>query len=341
MIKTEDIVEILRVKNNGYLYHRESQTIEFKKSYSFAALADYFRDFAAFSNNKGGYLIFGVTDSPREAVGLSNNSRDRFDDIDPERISGFLLDLFSGQIDWEQSLEEIDGKFFGVFKISQARVKPIIAKRDEGRDLKNGEIYYRYGGRTQKIRFPELEAIINKRVDQNNSQWMDLVTKIGKSGPENAAILDTERSVIEKGQSQILVIDDDLASKLTFIKEGEFNEKEGATTLQLVGDVKPIGQVEVVKRVKDNLIKRYPLSSREVASRVRDVCPDCSPNQVWRIMKETDIKNNYDYSAYNFRTKKHEDEFRETGRIRSSTASIFKNEAVDFIAEIWKQEKGH
>ncbi|WAC02164.1 hypothetical protein N7U66_20715 [Lacinutrix neustonica] len=53
---------------------------------------------------------------------------------------------------------EINNLNFGVFKITEANVKPIIAKKDEGKDnhIKNGEIYFRYGGRTQKIRFPNL-----------------------------------------------------------------------------------------------------------------------------------------------------------------------------------------
>src|SRR5690606_19908077 len=108
-------------------------------------------------------------------------------------------------INWEQGVFKINDKDFGVFRIYQASTKPIISKKDEGKDqlIKNGEIYFRYGGRTQKIQLPELEAIINKRVEQNNSQWLDLMSKIGKAGPEYAAILDTEKSVIEKGNSKL------------------------------------------------------------------------------------------------------------------------------------------
>ena len=89
----------------------------------------------------------------------------------------------------------MDTKSFGVFRIFEARTKPIIAKKDEGKDqiIKNGEIYYRYGGRTQKIQYAELESIINRRVEQNNKHWLDLMSKIATAGPQNAAILDTER----------------------------------------------------------------------------------------------------------------------------------------------------
>ena len=44
----------------------------------------------------------------------------------------------------------------------------------------------------------ELESIINRRIDQTNIKWQDLVKKIGIAGPENAAVLDTEKSVIIK-----------------------------------------------------------------------------------------------------------------------------------------------
>lgn len=252
MIEENHLAELLRTTTGGYLHHREGQELEFKEQFNLAGLADYFRDFAAFANNKGGYLIFGVTDTPRKLSGLSDAALEQFNKIDAEKITGFLLEIFSGNISWEQVNFEFKGKTFGVFRIYPATVKPIIAKKDEGKDqvIKNGEIYYRYGGRTQKIQFAELENIINSRIEHNNSQWLDLMSKIGKAGPNNAAILDTEKSIIEKDDAKILVVDEELAQKLKFIKEGEFVEKKGAAALKLVGDVVPIDKVEVIKKVK-------------------------------------------------------------------------------------------
>ncbi|MDA8571610.1 ATP-binding protein [Schleiferiaceae bacterium] len=312
MIEKSVIEEILRVSDSGYLFHREGQELEFKEQFNFSSLADYFRDFSAFSNNKGGYLVFGVQDSPRIPNGLSTNALEQFEKIDSEKITGYLLNIFSGNIDWEQAVFKIDNKYFGVFRIYKASTKPIIAKKDEGKDqiIKSGEIYFRYGGRTQKIQFPELEAIINKRVEQNNNQWLDLMSKTGKAGPENAAILDTEKSVIEKENSKILVVDEKLASQLKFIREGEFVEKKGATTLKLVGNVTPIDHVEVVKKVKEDLIKQFPFSATQLASEIKKVIPSSSKQDVWRIIGENDLKNNFDYSAYNFRNKQQEDNYK-------------------------------
>ena len=56
---------------------------------------------------------------------------------------------------------------------------------------------------------------------------MDLMKKIAKSGPQNAAILDVEKGIIEKDKAQILVIDDELTKSIKWIKEGNFNEKLG------------------------------------------------------------------------------------------------------------------
>jgi hypothetical protein len=343
MIEKSTIEEILRTTDSGYLFHREGQELEFKEQFNFSGLADYFRDFCAFSNNKGGYLVFGIQDSPRIPTGLSKSSIDQFERIDSEKISGYLLNIFSGNVSWEQAMFVIEGKAFGVFRIFEVSVKPIISKKDEGRDqiIKNGEIYFRYGGRTQKIQYPELEAIINKRVEHNNSQWLDLMSKIGKTGPENAAILDTEKSIIEKENAKILVVDEKLAAKLKFIKEGEFVEKKGATTLKLVGDVVPINRVEVIKKVKEDLIKQFPFSAQQLAGEVKKLLPDCSTNDVWRIIRENELKKNFDYSAYNFRNKQQEDDYKASGNVPSVCPSIYNKNAIDFIANIIRQEKNN
>jgi hypothetical protein len=336
MIYSRIIQEILRTRSNGHLFHREGQELEFKEQFNFGGMADYLRDFAAFANNRGGHIVFGVTDRPRRAKGLSSRSAENFERIDPERISGFLLDIFSPSIDWEQQSYEISGALFGVFRIAEARVKPVIAKKDEGKNgtIRNREIYYRYGGRSQKIQYAELESIINKRIQQNNDAWLDLVTKINHAGPNNAAVLDTEKSIIEKNDVQILVVDDALARKLRFIKEGHFDENLGMPTLKLIGDVVPMQHLEVIKRVRENLTKAYPLSATELADEVQNVNPEIKRSQIWDAIRENGLKENPDYAAYNFRNKRQEDEYRSTGVIASGTPTIYNQNAVKFLLNV-------
>ncbi len=329
------VEELVRLKGET-LFHREGQELEFKEQFNLAGLADYFKDFAAFSNNRGGFLIHGVKDSPRTLTGMSDKSIGHFEKLDPEKISSYLLETFSSSIRWESNLVEVGGVNLGVFRIYEALIKPVIAIKNEGKDqsIKNGEIYYRYGGRTQKIQFAELENIINKRIEWNNQQWLDLMSKIGKAGPQNAAILDTERALIEKDDSKILILDEKLSSKLKFIKEGQFVEKDGAATLKLVGDVVPVDRVEVVRRVKESLTKLYPLSAMELIPKVQGIYPDAKQSDVWKVIAATDIKNDTYYSAYNFRNKKQEDAFNELGVLPKSIPSIYNEKAASFIAKV-------
>jgi hypothetical protein len=342
MIDNSVVREYLRTTDASLLYHREGQELEYKEQFNFAGLADYFRDFAAFANNKGGYIIFGVSDAPRrQLVGLTDASFEQFDRIDPERITGFLLNIYSGNISWEKSTISFNEKHFGVFKINEAIVKPVIAKKDEGRDslIKNGDIYFRYGGRTQKIAYAELEAIINQRIEHINRQWIDLMSKIGKVGAQNAAIYDTENSILEKDDSKILVIDEETAEKIKFIKEGEFDEKKGAPTLKLVGRITTIDKVEVTKKIKENLIRTYPLSAMELNKEIKKRIPGVNQDDIYRVIRETDMKNNIEYSAYNFRSLRHEEIFKFTGKIPTGTPSLYKLKAVDFIVKILQNEK--
>lgn len=335
MIDEQYVKELLRLKD-GHLFHREGQELEFKEQFNFAGFADYFRDFAAFSNNRGGYLIFGIKNAPRIHIGLSVSSRKQFEKIDPEKISGHLIEIFSPDITWEQATVTIGGCGFGVFRVHESNIKPVIARKNEGKNqiIKNGEVYYRYGGRTQKIQYAELESIVNKRVEQNNRQWLDLMLKIGRTGPQNAAILDTERALIEKDESKILVLDETLADQLKFIKQGEFFKKKGSTTLKLVGEVVPVEKVEVIKRIKENLTKSYPLSAMELCQTVRNILPNAKKNDIWQTIKENQLKKNPDYAAYNFRNKSQEDRFKKTGMVPIATPCICNQNAVDFIVKI-------
>ncbi len=337
-----DIIrELLKLKDDGNLFHRESQCLEYKESFNFAGLADYYRDFAAFANNKGGYLIFGVKDRPRrELVGLSAKSSEQFDKLDPEIVTGQLLDHFSPNISWEHEIYKLNGMTFGVFYIHESTLKPGISKKDEGKDqiLKNGEIYFRYGGRTQIIQFAELEIIISKRIELNNNQWLDLVQKIKKSGPQNAAVLDSEKGVIEKGDSQILVMDKDLLNGFQLIKEGEFSETKGAKTLKLVGNITTIDQVEVIKKVKEDKLKEYPLSAAELVAEIKKREPYLNINKIWEIIKDNGIKENRDYSDYSFRNQKHRLNYENNQVLARGTPSIYKHSAVELIISIHKNE---
>lgn len=342
MINIEKILEMLKTKPDGTLCNRERRDLEFKEQFNFAGLGEYFKDFAAFANNIGGYLIFGVSDSPRKLLGLSPKAIDSFEKIDPEKISKHLIDCFSPTIEWDQELVEYQGKYFGVFYIYPCTEKPVIARKNSGENkhiLKNGEIYYRYSGRTQTIEFSELSTIIQRRIEDVNKNWLNLVGKIGKIGPCNAAVLDTERGIIEKTDNQILLIDEKLLSKIKFIKEGSFNQKDGATSLKVVGDVHPVDSLDIVKYKKAPIIDLYPLTYTQMVDMVIEENPILTKLKINEFIKKYKLKENEKYSTYNFRNKLHQEEYEKTGIVMTNTPSIYKKEAVKFILDMLSKEE--
>ena len=63
----EDLVRkiVSSVTSSGLLKSRESNTVEFKENFNASNTSKYAKTMAAFANNKGGYIIFGITDRPR------------------------------------------------------------------------------------------------------------------------------------------------------------------------------------------------------------------------------------------------------------------------------------
>ena len=87
---------------------------------------------------------------------MSPKSIEQFEKIDPQEITGGILEYFSSEIKYDYGSFDINGKIYGIFYIEEIRNKPVIAKKNAGDVFRNGEIYYRYGGRTDKIRHTAL-----------------------------------------------------------------------------------------------------------------------------------------------------------------------------------------
>lgn len=338
MLTKEEIVEMLTAKTK-YITRHESQTLEYKEQYNNANLAEVMKDFVAFANNQGGVMVFGVKDRPRTPIGLNQHSIDQIGKLDTGFINGELLKAFSEKIEWDYQTIEIRNKSFTIFRISQSEIKPIITMRDIGRnhEIKEGEIYYRYGGRTQKIRASELKNIIEARIAKNNHDWVDMVTKIATSGVENAAILDLNGGTIEKGNNTVF-IDEELLKKVKFIKHGSFDETKGHPTLKLIGDLIPASRVDVIH--KEKLTKAYPLSALELGAEVKKLDSRIDLTIVWKLIKEEDLKNNIEFPAYVFRNDSQEKKYLSSGVVPASVPSIYNYAAVNHIVSKFLEMTG-
>ena len=336
-IDQEKIADLLRLKEDGSLYHRESKNLEFKENFSDAVISKYLRHFAAFGNNTGGYLVFGVSDSPRKLIGLTGNSAKRFEEIDNGYISGELLKLFSPDIDWEKDIIEYDGKKFGVFYVEESTNKPIIATNNS-QDIKNGEIFFRYGARTQKIQHAELVSIIDKRVQKKVTQLKDILSIAASTETEKIGIIDTEKGIIKTGKGNKLLLDPSLVKKLNIIKEGSLSQEKGAPAYKLVGEIQTVNLKESIKIQKENLLEIYPLTCKEVIAKVKDKLPKVKQPEIHRVIKESNLKGNSDYSAYVFRSKAQEEEYKPEGKVPSGIPSIYNQSVVDYIVQVLQTE---
>lgn len=216
---------------------RESSWLEFKEAFNWLSKDRYAKSIAAFANGRGGFLVFGIKNLPRELVGLQSNN---FETTDEAKITGYLNTVLSPEIEYEKFTVQIKNKTVGILSVAEAKFKPVICIKNDG-ELREAEIYYRYNAKSERIKFPELKNLLERIKEEERKSWMEHLEKISKVGPVNAAILDIVGGEIS-GRGRTLVIDKKLIPKLKFIKEGSFQEK-GRPVLKLVGDVKPVSVV--------------------------------------------------------------------------------------------------
>lgn len=295
-LSADKLTSLFRTSNKDSLriINREGSTIEFKESYNHAGMAQYFKTIAAFANNSGGYIIFGVGDKPRRLLGLKGKNLSQFEELKVEEFTKNLLDYFSPEIRWEHCTFEFKEMSFGVIYTYPLNKKPCVCKKayeapNPKYTLKEGDIFYRYGGRSERIRYEELSAIIENARKTEEQLWLEFARRAAKIGIENACLLDLETGKIT-GNGGSVVIDEELLSKIAFIKEGEFVETKGKPALRLIGDVKDFstGKIvvkettrKVVKAIEpSDIIKAFlgGLTVDEPMEYIRSICSATTGN---------------------------------------------------------------
>ena len=278
------------VGDDGYIKSRESSLLEFKESFNLGSMDEYAKTMAAFANNRGGIIIFGVKDNPRIPIGIR---KEKFDNIKQEKVTGYLIEHFSPEIEWDIGITEVDGRHFGYISVLESHNKPIICKKNNG-DLKSGEIYYRYRGQSRKIEFSELRKIIDEIRENEKKLWMKHIEKIAQIGPKNIAFIDLLRGNIETQNlnGNKFIIDksllNDLKEKVKFVEEGKFSEKEGLPTLKLIGEVQASDSVIIPNL---DLNKDYPYIRKQLAEEL-----GIRPYDVQLLIWKYGLKNDKKYS---------------------------------------------
>jgi len=331
-----EFLKIIKTKADGRLFKRENTTLEFKLNFSQGSISDYAKTFCAFANNSGGVVIYGIGDNPRLPTGMTN---DRFSQLEVEKITNFSNQHYAPIIEWEPVEFEVDGKKFGVIKIQESKNKPVVCTTNTPHEAaREGDIFYRYSGRSERIKYPELRSILDETRVSEQRKWIEHIQNIARIGPQNIALVDTLKGEIEGKGDQKLLIDGNLLKDIKFVQEGKFVDKEGAATLKLVGTITPIEKVEVEVIKNADKLKIYTLTATDLFKAIKTECPSIRQNEYYKIIADQKIKDKKELSDYVFRSNKQQDQYEKFGILQKGITSVYKPEAVNFIAEIYNKD---
>ena len=228
----------LDVDNPTRLTSRENSRLEYKERFNWANRAKYGKTLAAFANASGGFIVFGVQDSPRHLVGVNEEN---FDALDPADVSAYLNSAYAPELEWEAFSTRLGGVRLGVLYVAPAKDRPVVSLKNDQGGVQESDIYYRYRGRSERIRYPELNRLLLERQQRERDSWLDHLSRVGRIGVENVGVLDLIDGELS-GRGGRLLVSSDLLEKVQFIRKGHFaqSNEPGSPTLRLVGDVEAV-----------------------------------------------------------------------------------------------------
>lgn len=243
----------------------ESDTRECKLAFGLKHAFQWVKAIAGLANNRGGYVFFGIADGghvgpvgedlSHVALGLSSD----FEAIDPVEITSRLKSFLDPTPRIERHTLTLDGRKIGVIHVEAHPSRPVIATKADADRIREGDIYYRYPGQTSRIKYSDLRALLDSRDAHARMGILPMVEKLLALGPQRALLADLELGELHDGSKPIM-IDPALVDQIKFIREGSFDEMEGAPTLKLVGEVVAAGAAQVGSRgaiTDENLLRNF------------------------------------------------------------------------------------
>jgi hypothetical protein len=245
----------------------ETDEFECKEGFSLRNFGKPLRTIAGFANNRGGYLFFGVKDKP-DNFAVCGLADDRFTETDQNKFSQTIRAVLEPTPRFRVASLKLDALTVGVIHVEPHTAKPVIASKTEG-DVAEGAIYYRYPGETKAICYSDLRAILDERDQRSREAILPMVQRLLELGPKDAMVANLADGQLEGGTRPIL-IDPQSLGRIKFIREGQFDEFDGAPTLRVIGDaetvpaevlspVRTVREEVTVDAILRNFIERNPV----------------------------------------------------------------------------------
>lgn len=319
----EDYVKnlIKSVDSQGRVKSRERNDLEYKESFGQNSFAKYGKTMAAFANNKGGYIIFGVKDNPRDIVGVNKS----FLSFNQERFTEMLNAQYSPEIIWEVGLVDFGDLSIGYIYTYESELKPVMSLKNESSErINSGDVFYRYRARSEKIKYPEMHKIIEERAKQERNQILKLMEAIRKSDTTNLGIVNYNNGKFSTPYGADVTVDKKLVIKVLrkakYIKKGSFDETNGTPVLKVTGNIDLAEEVPVPDIVPDI---QYPYLQKELAEKL-----GISKQQVYALIWHYKLKG----------VKKYHLEVSVTSSGKNKTHK-FSDVALQFLAEKINENK--
>lgn len=271
-------------RGDGHWYLADGETAEqeCKETFDLKKPTRIIKAIAALANHRGGFVFIGVSDNGCRAVGLPD---DTFANTDIASIADKIKTYLTPTPVFSKNVIDLDDVKVGFIHVEKHSLPPVIICRD-GDGLDDGTILFRYPGQSGRIKFGDLLAMLRERDRSAHTMLLSSAARLSEIGTDRALIVDTREGTVDAGEKQI-TIDRELADQLEFIREGEFEEREGAPTLRLVGDVRAVdaaGQVreriEARALTADMAVKAY-LRREQVRSPMEYICLSVHVQRQW------------------------------------------------------------
>ena len=201
--------------------------------------------------------------------------------------------MFAPAIDWEcgsfiirtekpitgsggETETKVVEKKIGWIYTKEAEQKPIIAqKADNGERITSGDVFYRYRARSEKIKFAEMNRIVEERAAKEREGLLKLFEVIRKSETANLGIVNYSNGKITTPYGVDVAFERKLVTqvlkKAKFIKEGSFNETEGIPVIKVTGNIDLAEEVPVPELDPD---KDYPYIQKVLAEKLNITTQD-------------------------------------------------------------------
>lgn len=221
----------------------ESDDRECKANFGLTHAHHWVKAAAALANNRGGYIFIGVADKGAKGptgedlsdivIGMAGCE---FENVDAADITNKLKSLLEPTPRVSRTTIEVGGKRVGVFHVERHPGRPVIATNGDGKNIREGDIFYRYPGQSRRISYGDLRALLDDRDTQARRDILPQVERLLELGPQRALLADLATGELLDGRTTI-TIDPKLIEQINFIREGSFDEVDGAPALRLVGQV--------------------------------------------------------------------------------------------------------